>query len=68
VLKKLLYERKKVTDETQVVILNEELNQYQRNKIDLSNKLDALKKQLSALQNDIVTVDKTRKQEMHKVE
>ncbi len=67
-LKKLLYERKKVTDETQVVILNEELNQYQRNKIDLSNKLDALKKQLSALQNDIVTVDKTRKQEMHKVE
>ena len=67
-LKKLLYERKKVTDETKVVILNEELNQYQRNKIDLSNKLDALKKQLSALQNDIVTVDKTRKQEMHKVE
>ena len=36
-LKKLLYERKKVTDETQVVILNEELNLYQRNKNDLTN-------------------------------
>ena len=67
-LKKLLYERKKVTDETQVVILNEELNLYQRNKNDLANQLEVLRKQLNALQNDIVTVDKTRMQEMHKVE
>ena len=31
-LKKTLYERKKVADESQVVILNEELNQYQKSK------------------------------------
>jgi len=43
-LKKTLYERKKVSDETQVVILNEELNQYQRNKDELSNRLSALRK------------------------
>ena len=29
-LKKTLYERKKVNDESQVVLLNEELNKYQR--------------------------------------
>ena len=34
-LKKVLYERKKVADEDQVVILNEELNQYQKEKTDL---------------------------------
>jgi predicted nucleic acid-binding Zn-ribbon protein len=67
-LKKTLYERKKVSDETQVVILNEELNQYQRNKDELTNRLSALRKQLNNLQKDIVTVDKTRKREMHNVE
>ena len=64
-LKKTLYERKKVADEQQVVILNEELNQYQRNKDGLHEKLAALKKQLKSLQKDIVTTDKNRKKEVH---
>lgn len=67
-LKKTLYEKKKVNDEAQVVILNEELNQYQHTKKDLSDKLEALKRRLNNLQKDIVTVDQTRKKEIHKVE
>ena len=67
-LKKTLYERKKMTDEQQVVILNEELNQYQKSKDELNDKLNNLKKQLRVLQKDIVTVDKTRKKELHNVE
>ena len=43
-LKKGLYERKKGVDEDQVVLLNEELNQYQKTKKDLANQLDFLKK------------------------
>ena len=48
-LKKTLYERKKMTDEQQVVILNEELNQYQKSKDELNDKLNNLKKQLRVL-------------------
>lgn len=48
-LKKTLYERKKVSDESQVVLLNEELNKYQRRKDDLNGLIPSLKKQLRAL-------------------
>ena len=48
-LKKTLYERKKFNDEQQVVILNEELNQYQKSKDELAEKLNALKSQLRVL-------------------
>ena len=67
-LKKTLYERKKVSDESQVVLLNEELNKYQRRKDDLNSLIPSLKKQLRALQKKIVTVDKTRKKELYNVE
>lgn len=67
-LKKTLYERKKVSDESQVVLLNEELNKYQRRKDELNNLIPTLKKQLRTLQKKIVTVDKTRKKELYNVE
>lgn len=67
-LKKTLYERKKVSDESQVVLLNEELNKYQRHKDELNNLIPQLKLQLKALQKKIVTVDKTRKKELYNVE
>ena len=67
-LKKTLYERKKVNDESQVVLLNEELNKYQRKKDELNTMIPQLKKQLRALQKKIVTVDKTRKKELFHVE
>ena len=67
-LKKTLYERKKTSDESQVVLLNEELNKYQRRKDDLNSLIPSLKKQLRALQKKIVTVDKTRKKELYNVE
>lgn len=51
-----------------MVILNEELNQYQHTKKDLSDQLSALRNKLKDLQKDIVSVDKNRKKELHKVE
>lgn len=67
-LKKTLYERKKVNDEGEVVKLNGELNLYQRQKEDLNGMLAALKKQLKQLQKEIVSVDKNRRKELHQVE
>lgn len=43
-LKKTLYERKKVNDESQVVLLNSELNKYQKEKEDLTKTLANIKK------------------------
>lgn len=63
-LKKTLYEKKKVGDEEQVVLLNDELNKYQNHKKGLNSKLVNLKKQLKELQKNVVQVDKTRKKEV----
>jgi len=67
-LKKTLYERKKVGDEGQVVLLNDELNKYQKHKGGLNDRLSSLKKQLKDLQKNIVHVDKSRKKEVRDVE
>ena len=67
-LKKTLYERKKVGDEDQVVLLNDELNKYQNHKKGLNSRLNNLKKQLKELQKNVVQVDKTRKKEVQEVE
>ena len=48
-LKKTLYEKKKIGDEEQVVLLNDELNKYQNHKKGLNSKLATLKKQLKEL-------------------
>ncbi len=43
-LKKTLYEKKKVNDESQVVLLNSELNKYQKEKESMTKLLAAIKK------------------------
>jgi hypothetical protein len=43
-LKKTLYEKKKVNDESQVVLLNSELNKYQKEKESLNKQLAGIKK------------------------
>ena len=53
-LKKTLYEKKKIGDEEQVVLLNDELNKYQNHKKGLNSKLATLKKQLKELQKNVV--------------
>ena len=67
-LKKTLYEKKKIGDEEQVVLLNDELNKYQNHKKGLNSKLATLKKQLKELQKNVVQVDKTRKKQVQEVE
>ena len=67
-LKKTLYEKKKVSDEKQVVLLNDELNKYQKHKKGLNDRLNELKEQIKLLQKDIVQVDKTRKKEAQEIE
>ena len=48
-LKKNLYEQKKTNDETQVVLLNEELNQYQNIKQELERQRKKLEEQIRLL-------------------
>lgn len=67
-LKKALYERKKINDETQAVLLNEELTKQMEAKDDLNEKLSALKKQLKALQRKIVYSDKNHRKELVEAE
>ena len=51
-----------------MVLLNDELNKYQKHKNGLNDRLSQLKKQLKELQKDIVHVDKSRKKEVQEVE
>ena len=46
------------------MLLNDELNKYQKHKKGLNDRLSQLKKQLKELQKDIVHVDKSRKKEV----
>ena len=50
------------------MLLNDELNKYQKHKKGLNDRLSQLKKQLKELQKDIVHVDKSRKKEVQEVE
>jgi hypothetical protein len=67
-LKKTLYEQKKTGDESQVALLNDELERQKREKEDLNSRADALKRQLAKVQKDIVGIDKARQKEVQRVE
>ena len=63
-LKKTLYEQKKINDESQVALLNDELASQKEAKEGLNSKVSGLKRQLAKIQKDIVDIDKSRKKEV----
>ena len=67
-LKKTLYEKKKVNDESQIALLNDELNNYQSEKAGLNKKLRLLRQQLEGVKSDVSNMEKSRKKLIQQVE
>ena len=63
-LKKVLYERKKVNDEKQVGLLNQELDEQYQEKEKLRKKLQLLTDRLNGIRKNIVDIERTGKRQL----
>ena len=63
-LKKVLYERKKVNDEKQVGLLNQELDEQYQEKEKLRKKLQLLSDRLNGIRKNIVDIERTGKRQL----